>query len=48
MIGVEAACILAVVTAVVWRLLAGRPSADLQEMVASIGRRSSREPGALR
>jgi sulfoxide reductase heme-binding subunit YedZ len=48
MIGIDAACIFAVVTAVTWRLLAGRPSADLPAVVAAIGRGSSREPGALR
>ncbi len=47
MIGIEAACILAVVTAVAWRLVAGRRSADLPALVASVGRGSSREPGAL-
>ena len=48
MIGIEAACIVAVVTAVAWRLLAGRRSADLPAVVAAIGRGSSRESGALR
>ena len=48
MIGIDAACIFAVVTAVTWRLLAGRPRADLPAVVAAIGRGSSREPGALR
>jgi predicted ferric reductase len=48
MISIDAACIVAVVTAVAWRLLAGRRSADLPAVVASIGRGGSREPGALR
>jgi predicted ferric reductase len=48
MVGIDAACIGAAVTAVAWRLLAGRPSADLPAVVAAIGRGSSREPGALR
>ena len=48
MIGIDAASIVAVVTAVAWRLLAGPRSADLAAVVAAIGRGRSREPGSLR
>lgn len=48
MLGVDAACLGIVATAVAWRLLAGRRSADLPAVVASIGRGTFEKPGALR
>jgi methionine sulfoxide reductase heme-binding subunit len=48
MIGIDAACIFAVVTAVTWRLLAGRRSTNLPAVVASVGRGTIGTPGALR
>ena len=48
MVGIDVVCIVAVVTAVAWRLAAGRRGADLPAVVASVGRSTSSEPGALR